>query len=93
MTRRARETLPSKCKVNRGELHFPVASLSKGDDPNRGKMRVDLDLGNVAIVAQLKVNGKEIGTLWKAPYAVEITSALKPGENSIEIKVTCGLTG
>jgi hypothetical protein len=55
---------------------------------NLGKMRVDLDLGEVGVIAQLKVNGKEIGTLWKAPYTAEITDALKPGENALEIEVT-----
>jgi len=52
------------------------------------KTRVDLDLGNVKVIAELKVNGKNMGILWKAPYQTEITNALKPGENTLEIKVT-----
>ena len=55
---------------------------------NPEKMRIDLDLGNVQVVAELKVNGKDKGILWKAPYQTEITDALKPGENTLEIKVT-----
>jgi hypothetical protein len=55
---------------------------------NPAKMRVDLDLGKVQVIAELKVNGKDMGILWKAPYRAEITDALKTGENTIEIKVT-----
>jgi hypothetical protein len=55
---------------------------------NPAKMRVDIDLGNVQVIAELKVNGKDMGILWKPPYRAEITSALKTGKNTIEIKVT-----
>ena len=57
-------------------------------DADSAKMRVDLDLGNVQVIAELKLNGKDMGILWKAPYETEITDALKPGKNTLEIKVT-----
>jgi hypothetical protein len=50
-------------------------------------LRLYLDLGKVAIIAQPKVNGQELGTLWKPPFRAEITKFLKPGENRLEIKV------
>jgi len=46
-----------------------------------------LDLGRVADLAEVRVNGKSVGTVWKAPYRLDIASALRPGRNSIEIKV------
>jgi hypothetical protein len=46
-----------------------------------------LDLGKVAIMARVRLNGKDLGTLWKAPYAVDITQAVQPGENSLEVAV------
>jgi hypothetical protein len=55
---------------------------------NPAKMRIYLDLGNVQVIAVLKVNGKDMGILWKPPYRTEITSALKTGENTLEIKVS-----
>jgi hypothetical protein len=47
-----------------------------------------LDLGSVKNLAEVIINGKSLGIVWKTPFRVNVTSALKPGENSIEIKVT-----
>jgi hypothetical protein len=47
-----------------------------------------LDLGDVKNLAEVIVNGKSMGTVWKKPFRTEITDALKAGENTLEIKVT-----
>jgi hypothetical protein len=47
-----------------------------------------LDLGDVKNIAEVSVNGKPLGVLWKTPFRVDVTSALKPGANALEIKVT-----
>lgn len=49
-----------------------------------------LDLGNVANIAEVSVNNKPLGILWKAPYRIDLANLLKPGRNNIEIKVTNG---
>jgi hypothetical protein len=46
-----------------------------------------LDLGDVKNLAEVTVNGKPLGIAWKAPYRVNVTSALKPGPNTVEIRV------
>jgi hypothetical protein len=46
-----------------------------------------LDLGDVKNIAVVSVNGKPVGTYWKAPFRVDVTPALKPGANTLEIKV------
>jgi hypothetical protein len=46
-----------------------------------------LDLGDVKNLAQVTVNGKDLGQTWHAPYRVDVTSALKKGTNQITIKV------
>jgi len=46
-----------------------------------------LDLGEVKNIAEVTVNGKPLGTYWRAPFRVDVTSALKPGANTLEIKV------
>ena len=49
--------------------------------------RLFLDLGKVAVIADVSLNGQKLGTLWNAPYRVEITGAIKPGENTLSVKV------
>jgi hypothetical protein len=49
--------------------------------------RFMLDLGRVEIMAEVKVNGKDLGILWKTPYCADISSAIQPGENTLEVKV------
>jgi hypothetical protein len=50
-------------------------------------VRLWLDLGEVKNVAEVVVNGKPLGTVWKTPFRVDATEALKPGANTLEIKV------
>jgi hypothetical protein len=47
-----------------------------------------LDLGDVKNIAEVSVNGKPLGVLWKTPFRVDVSSALKAGANTVEIKVT-----
>jgi hypothetical protein len=47
-----------------------------------------IDLGHVQNLAEIVVNGKSAGIVWKVPFKTDITQLLKEGENSIEIKVT-----
>ena len=47
-----------------------------------------LNLGRVEAIASVKVNGKDFGNLWKRPYRVDITEALRDGINRLEVSVT-----
>ncbi len=49
--------------------------------------RIALDLGRVKYVARVRLNGKDLGVVWTAPWRVEITGAVKPAGNDLEIKV------
>ena len=46
-----------------------------------------LDLGEVQVMAQVKLNGHALGIMWKPPFRVDVTSALQPGRNLLEIRV------
>ncbi|HPA19816.1 MAG TPA: glycosyl hydrolase [Verrucomicrobiae bacterium] len=65
----------------RGTLGLPPDVMRPG-------RRLWLDLGAVEVIAQVSVNGKDVGTLWKKPFAADISDVARPGANDIEVKVT-----
>ena len=46
-----------------------------------------LDLGEVANLARIRLNGKDLGVVWTTPFIVKITEAAVPGTNQIDIEV------
>jgi hypothetical protein len=46
-----------------------------------------LDLGRVAVIAEVYVNGNYLGILWNKPYRIDITDALHSGQNALEIRI------
>jgi len=58
---------------------FQVAELPKG--------RTYLNLGTVHDMARVKLNGKDLGVVWCAPWHIDITGTLKAGDNQLEIEV------
>lgn len=49
---------------------------------------LELDLGSVSIIAEVKINGKDLGILWRAPFRINLDGVLKDGVNTLEVKVT-----
>lgn len=62
-------------------VNVPANALSKNK-------LIYLDLGQVEVIAKIKINGMELGTYWKPPFIIDITSAITPGNNQVEITVT-----
>ena len=54
----------------------------------KNNQEVWLDLGQVAVMAEVRLNGKNLGVLWHKPFRVDVSKALKPGKNTLEIDVT-----
>jgi hypothetical protein len=50
--------------------------------------RIWLDLGEVKNLAEVAVNGKPLGIVWKTPFRIDVTDAIRPGENTVQVKVT-----
>jgi hypothetical protein len=50
--------------------------------------RLWLDLGRVEVIAQVRVNGRSLGSLWKPPFLIDVTDAVEAGENRLDVAVT-----
>ncbi|MBR1570553.1 MAG: hypothetical protein IJ651_07470 [Bacteroidales bacterium] len=50
--------------------------------------RLFLDLGQVYNLARVKLNGKDLGVLWKLPFSLDITGAVRAGANDLTVEVT-----
>lgn len=46
-----------------------------------------LDLGDVAEVCEVELNGRVLRRLWKPPYRVELGDAVRPGANTLVVRV------
>lgn len=62
-------------------IDIPAEHLKDGRE-------VWLDLGAVKNFAEVSLNGRGFGVLWKPPYRVNVTEAAKPGRNALAIRVT-----
>lgn len=62
-------------------INVAAGSITKG-------AQLWLDLGDVKNLAEVTVNGQSQGIVWKKPFRVDVTHALKAGDNKLEIKVT-----
>jgi hypothetical protein len=63
------------------EVHAPPEWFRSGTN-------LVLDLGVVKEIAEVSVNGTPVGLLWRSPFRADVSGALKPGANRLEIKVT-----
>ena len=62
-----------------------TTTFEAGDLP--AGARLYLHLGQVKVIASVKVNGVETGTAWTAPWRTDVTPALRKGANTIEVTV------
>ena len=78
------------------ELNLPEAKINRGTGryivsftlPDIKADNWLLDLGNVYESARVRLNGKEVGSVWAVPMTLEVGSYLKAGENTLEVEVT-----
>jgi hypothetical protein len=80
--------------VNRPEpgikYYSGIATYRKSFNMDRshlGRSRHYLQLGKVNVMARVRLNGKELGVVWCAPWRVDITGSLRDKGNQLEIEV------
>jgi hypothetical protein len=49
--------------------------------------RVVLDLGRVEVIAEVWINGRKAGAMWKEPYRLDVTDAVRAGTNQLQVRV------
>jgi hypothetical protein len=59
-------------------------ALPKGLPPGTA---LQLDLGAVGDIAEVRVNGVLVGTAWHAPFRLDVGQATRPGKNTVEVRV------
>ncbi|MDD2598663.1 MAG: glycosyl hydrolase [Kiritimatiellae bacterium] len=57
------------------------------DAPGFSGESIYLDLGTVHDMARVRLNGKDLGVVWCAPWRVNITDVVKSKENQLEIEI------
>lgn len=71
-----------------GVRHFAgVATYQKTLNLEALPIRAVIDLGHVADIAEVRVNGKPVGSVWIVPFTVDVSGYLKQGANDLEIHV------
>lgn len=81
------ENADAGVKYFSGTATYTKTINASADWLNKGE-ELWLNLGDVKNLAEVIVNGKSLGILWKKPFRINVTDALKAGDNKVEIKVT-----
>jgi hypothetical protein len=63
-------------------------TFSIAENLRQSGLRLVLDLGQAEMMAQVELNGKNLGVLWKTDKVIDVTEIVKSGENHLKISVT-----
>ena len=77
--------LSDEAKAFSGKVSYSTSFVV---DPSAVGKSVRIDLGTVSSIAEVRINGKAVDTLWCSPYVVEIGEFVQGGENRLEVDVT-----
>jgi hypothetical protein len=69
--------------TGRYEIQFTVPADRLTANP-----RVTLDLGEVGRLAEVELNDQRLGVAWMAPYRLDVSAVLRPGQNKLVVFVT-----
>jgi hypothetical protein len=71
----------------RTTFDLPVSADVAAKAEDRGRRLIRLDLGAVKNIARVRLNGRDLGVVWCAPWQVDITASVKASGNRLEITV------
>jgi hypothetical protein len=70
-----------------GTAVYKKQFVLKDDVISKGNS-LELDLGTVGVIAEVIVNGKNLGVIWKAPFRISLGDVVHRGSNQLEVRVT-----
>lgn len=86
------ETLaPWNESANEGIRYYSGSAVYRNTftlNDEQARNQVRLALGSVEVIARVTLNGVDCGTVWTAPWTVDLSNAVKPGANQLEVEVT-----
>ncbi|MDR1517832.1 MAG: hypothetical protein LBS52_07055 [Dysgonamonadaceae bacterium] len=56
--------------------------------PKHHSSKIVLDLGDVEMIATVRLNGVKYNSLWTQPYRLDISDAIHEGKNDLQVEVT-----
>ncbi|RYG87319.1 glycoside hydrolase family 2, partial [bacterium] len=65
-----------------------TAVYAKDFEATAAQGRVYLDLGEIHSMGRVRLNGRDVGLVWCAPWRIDVTKAVRAGTNHLEIEVT-----
>jgi hypothetical protein len=66
--------------IYRRQFEVPTGLLARD-------RKLYLDLGRVQVIAQARLNGRDLGILWKPPFRVDVTEVVRAGRNELQVSV------
>ena len=63
------------------EFEVPASQLARGD-------HLEMDLGQLRNVAEATLNGQPLGIRWKPPFSYDVSGIVRPGTNTLTVKIT-----
>ena len=68
--------------------YYSGTAIYKNSFTGKKGKQISLELSGIHDIASVKINGIDCGTLWTPPFQLDISAAVKDGNNTIEISVT-----
>ncbi|MDR1383414.1 MAG: hypothetical protein LBJ67_06160, partial [Planctomycetaceae bacterium] len=66
---------------------FVNGDAQEKSSSNANKLRYVLQFEHIAEIAAIRLNDKTLGSVWAKPYQIDVTDAIREGENMLEIEV------
>jgi hypothetical protein len=86
------DTLTDWSKIDDDEIKYFSGTVIYKTSFNLDKIpsdkRMFLNIGKANVLADININGSEVGGIWTAPWQIDVSDYLMEGKNTLEVRVT-----